>query len=286
MQGVVEYIPHPLICYLTTWCHLLITLHLVVAFSNAVWWRLRRAQPTQGATSSRRYLKPDSSSNSQHRGDETTKTLIITQIKESSCTVTINETNRHDKYSVKSESSQIPLDDSNKSNSTKLCVDGDTAGEVTNTRWSHSLPFSVKCSWILFNMCTGTTPVVSAVYFCVLYPQMHHSLSFYDMQTHAVTLLVVIIELFVSSFPVRILHFIHASLFGFSYVLFSIFFWLADREHHILYGFILNWNKPIIGCTVACVTVCVVIPIAQLFVFLIYRTRICIFKQVYGVWPN
>ena len=82
-----------------------------------------------------------------------------------------------------------------------------------------------------------------------------------------------LLDLLVTGLPVRVLHFIYADIFVLTYMLFSFLYWLADTHNHVLYPGLLDWTQPWWTVIIVASVMCVLVPLVQGVLNLIYRGR-------------
>ncbi|XP_064632435.1 protein rolling stone-like [Lineus longissimus] len=151
-------------------------------------------------------------------------------------------------------------------------------------RQPQSLPWYMKMSWILLNVSAVAAILVSIVYWGALYPQMSKASAdigfIIDFNLHAVNSIVILLEMFICAIPIRLMHFIYPMVYGFAYVVFSLIFWAYDNSR-VIYPKVLDWNHPGITAIVIVVIAFVGLPLFQLFLYGLYRLRVCIFRAIY-----
>ncbi len=148
------------------------------------------------------------------------------------------------------------------------------------------MPCHFKLTWMLFNMSVGNNPMISMVYFFVLYPYIksqnpHYEPEGLDINLHGINTLILILEFCFSAIPVRLLHVIYPVMFGLVYVIFSVIYWSLNTDDNALYPNVLDWNVPAISAVVVCILACVVLPLIQLMWYGIYRLRHHIYERIY-----
>ncbi|KAL4225328.1 hypothetical protein ACF0H5_016016 [Mactra antiquata] len=143
-----------------------------------------------------------------------------------------------------------------------------------------TLSWLTKLVWLFYNVASSASIMVSLLFWVFIFPQLGE-LSGYEMmvnlQLHAVTSVIIIIEHCVSAVPIRILHYTHTLTYGIIYIIFSGIYYAVDHRH-VLYP-ILDWGKPEPTAIMLIITAFVVLPIIQLILFLIYKLRIFIFDR-------
>ena len=170
--------------------------------------------------------------------------------------------------------------DANDSQAPTTAVQEPSMPEETTdfTRWY------MKLSWLLFNATISFSVVVTVVYFGALYPMLAakgYTPGVMDINLHAINSLMVILELLLSAFPVRLLHVVYPFIYGVTYVVFSVFFWMGDPKNNVVYP-ILDWNEPATAGVVVVVLGLVVLPLFHSMAFGIYRLRLLVYRKVYN----
>ena len=100
---------------------------------------------------------------------------------------------------------------------------------------------------------------------------------------HTLNSVYVIVDIFVSGTPFRILHLFYTVGLGSVYSLFNAVYFLNDgtilEGRHYAYN-LLNWNKPaeaIVTC-ILCVVLCV---FSQIIIFEVYKLRVCVYTKIF-----
>ncbi|OWF50346.1 Protein rolling stone [Mizuhopecten yessoensis] len=98
-----------------------------------------------------------------------------------------------------------------------------------------------------------------------------------NIETHALNAVYVILNLFVTGLPVRILHFWHSMVYAFVYVLFSLFYTLGggtnEANKNYVYS-VLDWKGSTgftVGISIA--VIFVAMPLVHCVCYGIYRLR-------------
>jgi len=144
-----------------------------------------------------------------------------------------------------------------------------------------SVPCYMKLSWFLFSVGTTAAVMVTVVFFAGVFPQLHmYRLSAIDINAHVMNTVLVILELTISAFPVRLLHVVYVQCYGLAYVIFSIIYWSIDHSH-VMYPGVLDWNSPKTTVVVIVVLMFVGIPFLQFILFTIYQLRLYIYARCF-----
>lgn len=104
-----------------------------------------------------------------------------------------------------------------------------------------------KISWFLYNVINVTAPVISFIYWALLYePGVYEAPVFViDFMLHGVNTIVAVLDLFISKRPCRILHMHHPFVVFLAYVAFTAIYWAAggrtETGSSYIYS-VLNWE--------------------------------------------
>lgn len=166
---------------------------------------------------------------------------------------------------------------------------GNGLGDNTNARSdvgdeeSECTPWYVKTYWAVSNMIQVFALVVTAIYFGALYrPAEGKDISLHDINVHGISSVLILLDTAVAARPVRLLHVIYPTVYGFAYVLFSVIYWSQDHANNVLYQNVLDWNVP--GVTVGVVFgLCFLgLPLLQLLHYGLFKLRLAVYSKVYG----
>ncbi|XP_046339646.2 protein rolling stone-like isoform X1 [Haliotis rufescens] len=113
----------------------------------------------------------------------------------------------------------------------------------TDTRWRIVKRVTISISWISTNIVFVFVIVVTAVYYTAMCPKDVTCGRYFNINVHALNTVFIIVDVVISGRPVRMCHVVYPFIFGFIYVMFSVFFWASDHTH-VIYRVVLNWNKP------------------------------------------
>ena len=150
------------------------------------------------------------------------------------------------------------------------------------------LPWDLKIEWCLFAIISNFVFIITLIYFGILYPRLVATRGYHvqavDVHIHGVNSIVIVIEMFLAAYPVRLLHIIYPILYGLAYVIFSLLYFATDPVNHIVYRNVLDWRYP--GQTIGVILglALIVIPIFQLMLFGLYRLRLWIYKTYVRSW--
>ena len=155
--------------------------------------------------------------------------------------------------------------------------------EDVHTRASdYSVSILLKAVWILYSMASNFCLMVTLLFWIFLWPMMSGDTDSFglmiNIQLHAVTSIIVIIEHSVSAVPVRLYHYIFTLIIGIIYVVFSLIYYAADGA--VIYPKILDWGQPALPVIVVMLTALVFGPLVHLFYFAIYKFKLFIYSKI------
>lgn len=144
----------------------------------------------------------------------------------------------------------------------------------------------MKLSWMFYNITFVSAIVVTLVFFGAVYPNLSPEdrkaalgISFEDLSVHGLNTLLVLMEVALSAYPVRLLHALYPILYGLLYMIFNISYWSFDMKHNIIYEGMLDWNHPIRCLILVVALVFFVTPLLQIVHFLFYKLRDTVFNR-------
>ncbi|XP_046371834.2 protein rolling stone-like [Haliotis rufescens] len=145
----------------------------------------------------------------------------------------------------------------------------------------YRLPWYLKIVWILFNVVSSSSVMVTIIFFAVLFPEMTGAKvgSMDNVQLHMLNSVIVVVEHLVSAIPIRLLHVIYPITYGLVYVFFSLFYWIPDHNH-VMYPKVLDWNQPGLTIGMICLIGFVIIPVLHSVFYLIYQLKMAIYKRL------
>ncbi|XP_064632745.1 protein rolling stone-like [Lineus longissimus] len=150
-----------------------------------------------------------------------------------------------------------------------------------------SLPANIKFTWMLYNMASNSNLVIS-ICFWVFLVFMDNSFYFgsIDSETkHSFNSVVILMDLFVTATPIRLLHFIYPVSLGLLYAFFNIVYFLMDGpgpdgRNHYVYA-VMDWNKP--GTATGAVFLGLGLSlVCQIVLFGLYKLRVFIHDKCYS----
>ena len=106
----------------------------------------------------------------------------------------------------------------------------------------------MKISWLLYNLIVISAILVTIGYFTYVNLnglQMEPSwiTEIGNLHRHGVNSIVAIVDIILMAYPVRILHFIYTSLYGWTYAIVVLIYWIQDPKENIIYEQI-DYNRP------------------------------------------
>ncbi|KAM7535040.1 hypothetical protein Aperf_G00000089130 [Anoplocephala perfoliata] len=133
-----------------------------------------------------------------------------------------------------------------------------------------------KVLWFFFNLSCNTILTTSGVYWIGFWDRDYaYFFKLSSKLKHSVPAILVIVDMFISNMPIRLMHSVYPTILGIFYSLFTFVYWLSGSSGYVGNGIIypvLNWNKP--GYAVgACVLVLLFCLIIQALLYLMYFTR-------------
>ncbi|KAK2181264.1 hypothetical protein NP493_404g02071 [Ridgeia piscesae] len=132
-----------------------------------------------------------------------------------------------------------------------------------------------KVIWVLQNITFTSAPLVSAIYWPAVYRGT--ALDLINISTHIVNSGYVVVDVFITAIPVRILHFLHVVAFATVYILFTVIYWASGGTNvygePFVYSILDYGNEPskaadwLIGVYVALVLI-------HCGIYALYRLRV------------
>ncbi|KAF9421380.1 hypothetical protein HW555_002595, partial [Spodoptera exigua] len=108
-------------------------------------------------------------------------------------------------------------------------------------------PLLCRAYWLSHNIATDLAFVISLVYWILVHDPKIHEVNALNVLVHGGNSLVMVIELMVTSHPVRAAHALYSAGAGLAYGVFSAFYWAVGGTDRIGLPAIypaLDWNKP------------------------------------------
>ncbi|CAI9723492.1 Hypothetical predicted protein [Octopus vulgaris] len=268
---------HNVMAYLTTWAYIILMLHFNIAAVVAVYWKCRscRGDPEVSnyinvVARPRKHKKSDQKQQQQQQQQlQQQQEQQQQQQDQPTVTVQLNTNGAPD------EDTEQPVFGTQLSMETAMCV-----GKVDQTTWY------MKLSWMFYNVSFVSAIVVTLVFFGAVYPNLSPEdkksslgISFEDLSIHGLNTLLVLMEVALSSFPVRLVHALYPMLYGLLYMVFNISYWSYDPKRNVIYEGMLDWNHPLKCLILVVLLVFVVTPILQITHFLFYKLRSLVFGR-------
>lgn len=139
---------------------------------------------------------------------------------------------------------------------------------ILDMRWYH------QGLWFVFNIAANAAILITLLYWSLIFGGKTSGL---DVSTHALNSVFILIDLMLSSIPVRLLHIVYCWVFGLSYLLLTVIFWAADgtnaRDQPYIYSYIDYNNLPALTSGLIVGFVLVGQPLMQALMFGLYKLR-------------
>lgn len=271
---------HNIMTFLTTWTYLVLTLHLSVAACTTVYSVWKSKQRINQGTAVLKSLARRQSSHVNPTFEHDINIECNGKALKETSGENSNGTHGHAHVSEQPEAispeSELDMEeDHKKEEPTPLAV------QVDKITWY------MKLSWMLYDIICITAPVVSVVYFTTIYPKIKNrygpsGISLEDLNVHGINSVIVLVEMCLTSYPVRLLHALYPVMYGFAYVVFSLSYWSSDPVHNVLYPGVLDWNSPGKAIMVVLALAFIGIPFLQLIHFGFYQLKLLVFRKLYG----
>ncbi|XP_052781491.1 protein rolling stone-like isoform X3 [Mya arenaria] len=159
------------------------------------------------------------------------------------------------------------------------------SGECLDRQTFERMPRALKVQWLLQNISYNSAMVVTVSYWSYIgvldTSEVLKSPS--SEVKHTLNTIYVLIDVFISGTPFRILHLLYTVCLGSIYSLFNAIYFLNDgtilEGRHYAYN-LLDWGKPeeaIVTC-VLCVVLCI---FAQIVLYELYKVRYFLYTKLY-----
>lgn len=99
----------------------------------------------------------------------------------------------------------------------------------------------------------------------------------FDLSIHTLNCLFMLLDLALSSIPIRFLHFVYPMVFGVCYGISTVIYWAVERR--TLYGLLDYGNAPGLAIGLLVGVLFVLVPLIQLLMFGLYRLRLLVVKN-------
>ena len=131
-----------------------------------------------------------------------------------------------------------------------------------------------KLSWVLSNLSNVSAPIVTIIYFVVLYPDSkdyeNQTLGVHNVNQHVMNLGVVLLDLMVTAHPVRLLHMYLTLIYGTIYIIFTVIYFLTTD--YVIYS-ILDWRNYGLALATFAGLIVVGLPLLQFLFFGVYQFK-------------
>ncbi|XP_073958037.1 protein rolling stone-like isoform X2 [Choristoneura fumiferana] len=121
-------------------------------------------------------------------------------------------------------------------------------------------PLLCRVYWLAHTIATDFAVVITLVYWTLVHDPKLHEINALNLLVHGGNSVVMVVELAVTSHPVRAAHALYAASAGLAYGLFSALYWAAGGTDRLGLAYIyptLDWNKP--GSAFGFVAMCAVV---------------------------
>lgn len=147
----------------------------------------------------------------------------------------------------------------------------------------------IKISWLLYNLLIISALVVTSGYFTyvTIYEiQVEPSwvTEIGNLHRHGVNSIVAIVDLLIMAYPVRILHFVYTSLYGWLYAVVTFLYWLQNTKENIIYDKI-DYNRPLLLMFFYCMLTVLTL-FLQTCHFFAYKFKVYLKKKYIAVNEN
>ncbi|XP_052084298.1 uncharacterized protein LOC127721544 [Mytilus californianus] len=143
------------------------------------------------------------------------------------------------------------------------------------------MPWYLKVDWVFFNVSNTISILISIMYWGLIYTGSEE-LTSVNIETHALNIVYIIINFFMTGIPVRFYHFLHPIVFGIIYIVFSVIYEASGGTNHQnkthIYS-VLDWSDTVHTSMIALLIVFVAIPICHFTLFLLHLIRLFMNKQ-------
>lgn len=140
----------------------------------------------------------------------------------------------------------------------------------------------LKLQWTLYNISVVTAPIVATMYWSIAYDGSGYN--FININTHGINAVFILIDTFITRTPVRLLHVYQSTLFGLSYIAFTVIYWsLGGTNQHgqpFIYT-VLNYGESPRKALIYIMTIAfIVCPLIHSSVFFMYRFRVFLHRYL------
>ena len=157
-------------------------------------------------------------------------------------------------------------------------IDADLASPESNATAQITTTSSTwyeKIVWVLWILAANAAFVVTPSYWALIFKP---PTDFMDIAVHALNSVVVLLELFTDTIPVRVLHILYVMMLAVAYALFTVIYWAAgglnSNGDPFIYEVLDYENGDVAKATgILLAIVFIVSPIMQMILFGLYRLR-------------
>jgi len=139
---------------------------------------------------------------------------------------------------------------------------------VSELNWLH------KVVWLFFTTSITAALTTDLAYWILLsrrFPAsvLRHPINIHE---HAINYLLLLIDLFVSDIPMRLLHFAYPLLYGLIYTIFTVILWVSGVTDAVYT--VLNWEtNPSLAVLITMLASLVAMPLLHMLHFCLYKLR-------------
>lgn len=156
--------------------------------------------------------------------------------------------------------------------------------KLENFTFDKPMPLSFKIYWGLHTTTLTISLVITIIYWIFLFPLYIETIpvNALSILAHAFNSILMVIDVIIVAFPVRILHIFLPILFTLCYLIFSIIYYFAGGTDSLGNRFIypiLDWNKPGVALRTSGL-VLILFCIIAFILFIIYKIRIIIHRRI------
>lgn len=140
-------------------------------------------------------------------------------------------------------------------------------------------PWYMRATWYLQGLTLNGFMTAAALYW-ISARDGHMTAT--SLHNNAVMVVLLLMDVYLSKFPCRLLHVLHSCLYFIAYVIFSVtYFKLFEEDAYQPMYRLLDWRKPLLSFTVVTTIVVLFIPLSHLLWFSIHKSRFHLWKR-YG----
>ncbi|XP_078487925.1 protein rolling stone-like [Ciona intestinalis] len=126
--------------------------------------------------------------------------------------------------------------------------------------------------WILFDVSFSVSLVTNVLYWSLLRVGSVDLITSFNIHSHAITFVMLLIDVFIIAYPIRLLHFLYGMCYGLVYTAFTLI--LHGSGYISAVYELINWDKGARIATAICfVSSFVAIPLVHLLAFGLYHLR-------------